>query len=210
MFRDVIDRCDTLLGPDTNSRTLKTVLWSEASDPTIHDTAWTQPALFAVEYGLAQLWRSWGIEPAAVIGHSVGEYVAACVAGVFTLEEGLRLIAERGRLMGALPPGGAMAAVFAPPEVVAAAVAAKGSRVAIAAINAPENVVISGEATAVDALLEEFAQREVRGQKLFVSLRRTFATGRAGARRVGSLCADRTDAGAAHSSRVESNWHSRA
>jgi len=169
-FRDVIDRCDTLLGPDANSRTLKTVLWSETSDPTIHDTAWTQPALFAVEYGLAQLWRSWGIEPAAVIGHSVGEYVAACVAGVFAFEEGLRLIAERGRLMGALPPGGAMAAVFAGPEVVAAAIAAKGNRVAIAAINAPENVVISGEATAVDALLEEFAQREVRGQKLFVSL----------------------------------------
>ncbi len=126
--------------------------------------------MFAVEYGLAQLWRSWGIEPAAVIGHSVGEYVAACVAGVFTLEEGLRLIAERGRLMGALPPGGAMAAVFARPEVVAAAVATKGSRVAIAAINAPENVVISGEATVVDALLQELAQREVRGQKLFVSL----------------------------------------
>ena len=159
-----------MLGPDANSRTLKSVLWSETSNSTIHDTAWTQPALFAVEYGLAQLWRSWGIEPAAVIGHSVGEYVAACVAGVFTFEEGLRLIAERGRLMGSLPPGGAMAAIFARPEVVAAAVATKGSRVAIAAINAPENVVISGETTAVDALLEEFAQREVRGQKLFVSL----------------------------------------
>src|SRR6478752_4778731 len=170
VFRDVIDRCDTMLGPDANSRTLKSVLWSETSNSTIHDTAWTQPALFAVEYGLAQLWRSWGIEPAAVIGHSVGEYVAACVAGVFTFEEGLRLIAERGRLMGSLPPGGAMAAIFARPEVVAAAVATKGSRVAIAAINAPENVVISGETTAVDALLEEFAQREVRGQKLFVSL----------------------------------------
>jgi microcystin synthetase protein McyG len=170
VFRDAIDRCDTLLGPDANSRTLKTVLWSEASDPTIHDTAWTQPTLFAVEYGLAQLWRSWGIEPAAVIGHSVGEYVAACVAGVFTLEEGLRLIAERGRLMGALPSGGAMAAVFASPDVVAAAIAAMGARIGIAAINAPENVVISGEAAAVDALLAEFAQREVRGQKLFVSL----------------------------------------
>ena len=65
---------------------MKTVLWDDAGDsPAVHETAWTQPALFAVEYAITQLWRSWGVEPAAVIGHSVGEYVAACVAGVFSL-----------------------------------------------------------------------------------------------------------------------------
>ncbi|MFN8405312.1 MAG: acyltransferase domain-containing protein [Anaerolineales bacterium] len=75
------------------------------NDTTINQTQYTQPALFAFEYALAQIWLS-GIKPHAVMGHSVGEYVAACVAGVFTLEDGLRLIAERARLMGGLPQTG--------------------------------------------------------------------------------------------------------
>jgi acyl transferase domain-containing protein/NADP-dependent 3-hydroxy acid dehydrogenase YdfG/acyl carrier protein len=171
VFRDVIDRCDALLGADGHGRTLKSVLWSDGGDQApIHETAWTQPALFAVEFGLAEVWRSWGVEPAAVIGHSVGEYVAACVAGVFTLEEGLRLIAERGRLMQALPPGGTMAALFAPADEVAVAVAPYADRLAIAAVNAADSVVISGEAGAIDAVLEEFARRDVRGHRLFISL----------------------------------------
>ncbi len=171
LFREVIDRCDALLGADGRGRRLKSVLLpGPADNAPIHETAWTQPALFAVEYGLTQLWRSWGIEPAAVIGHSVGEYIAACVAGVFTLEEGLKLIAERGRLMQALPPGGAMAAVFASADEVARAVAPMADRLAIAAVNAADSVVVSGAAAAVDALLADLAQRHVQGQRLFVSV----------------------------------------
>jgi acyl transferase domain-containing protein/acyl carrier protein len=171
VFRTVIDDCETVLGSDAAGRTLKSVLWSLGGDnPPIHETAWTQPALFAVEYGLAQLWRSWGIEPAAVLGHSVGEYVAACVAGVFSLEDGLRLIAERGRLMQALPPGGSMAAIFAPVSDVAAAVAPMASTLSIAAINAADSVVVSGAAESVEALLTDFERRNVKGHRLFVSL----------------------------------------
>ena len=111
----------------------------------IHQTTYTQPALFAFEYALAQMWRSWGIEPHAVLGHSVGEYVAACIAGVFSLEDGLRLIAERARLMGALPQNGTMAAVFADATRVAEVIQPYQDQVSIAATNGPDNTVISGE-----------------------------------------------------------------
>ena len=171
VYRDAIDQCDALLGPDAQGLTLKSVLQApEADDAPIHNIAWTQPALFAVEYALTELWRSWGVEPAAVIGHSVGEYAAACAAGVFTLDDGLRLIAERGRLLQALPPGGMMAAVFATADEVSAAVASAIDRVAVAAVNAPENSVISGETSAVESILRSFEQRGIMSQRLYVSL----------------------------------------
>ncbi len=90
-----------------------------ADDPaTLQQTRHAQPAIFAVEMGLARLWQSWGLEPDVLLGHSVGQYAAACVAGVFSLEDGARLLAERGRLFGDLPAGGRMAAIFADPDRV--------------------------------------------------------------------------------------------
>src|SRR6185436_9009468 len=112
IFRSTIDRCDEILRPLLD-RPLVSLLYPGGEEPAALDnTAYAQPALFALEYALAELWKSWGVEPFAVMGHSVGEYVAACVAGVFGLEDGLQLIAERARLMQALP-GGSMAAIFA-------------------------------------------------------------------------------------------------
>src|SRR5208283_1029397 len=98
----------------------------------------TQPALFCIEYALAQWWMAHGIAPSAMIGHSIGEYVAACLAGVFSLEEGLHLSAVRGRLMGGMPPGSmlsvaATAGTFSLPKALA-----------LAAINGPEQCVVSG------------------------------------------------------------------
>ena len=135
----------------------------------LDETQYTQPALFALEYALAAMWRSWGVEPVAVLGHSVGEYVAACVAGVFSLEDGLRLIAERGRLMATLPSGGTMAAVFADESMVARTIAEKETEVAIACINGPANVVISGEGSAVDAVLSRLSTVGIQSRRLFVS-----------------------------------------
>ena len=115
-----------------------------AQSSPIDETQFTQPALFAIEYALSELWRSWGVHPTFVLGHSVGEYVAACVAGVFSVEDGLALIAERARLMQAQPPGGRMAAVMAPIEMVREALNAFEARVSIAALNGPRQTVISG------------------------------------------------------------------
>jgi pimeloyl-ACP methyl ester carboxylesterase len=107
--------------------------------PLLLRTSIAQPALFAFEYALCGLWRAWGVEPSAVLGHSVGEYAAACAAGVFELEDALVLIAERGRLMESSHQEGAMVAVFADEALVAQALEPHGEQVAIAAINAPGN-----------------------------------------------------------------------
>ena len=142
VFRRALEECAELLKGEIEEPLLE-VLWG-ASTQLLDETAYTQPALFAVEYALAVLWRSWGIEPSVVLGHSVGEYVAACVAGVYGLKEGLKLIATRARLMQAVSGRGAMAAVFAGEAPVREALRGLEERVSLAAVNGPESVVISG------------------------------------------------------------------
>ncbi len=167
-FRRVMDRCGGILRPHLE-KPLLSVLYPEPGEvPLLGQTAYTQPALFAVEYALAELWRSWGVQPAFVMGHSVGEYVAACVAGVYSLEDGLRLIAERGRLMQSLPAGGRMAAIFAGPERVQSAVASS-SAVCVAAVNGPELVVISGDGDQVQTILKRLSMEGIKSKDLFVS-----------------------------------------
>ena len=167
-FREVLDECDRLLRSRMTTPLLS-VLFDADAGSSIDATEQTQPALFAVEYALAQLWRSWGIEPVAVAGHSVGEYVAACVAGVMSLDDALMLVAERGRLMGALPAGGAMAAVMASEGRVRSLISAWSNDIEIAAVNAPENVVISGRKSAVDAVIERAKADGINVTRLVVS-----------------------------------------
>lgn len=170
VFRQAMNECDEILRRWLE-RPLLSVLYPQNGEDgaLIDQTAYTQPALFAIEYALAQLWASWGIEPGVVMGHSVGEYTAACVAGVFTLEDGLKLIAARGRLMQSLPAGGAMAAVFASEDVVAKAIEPYRQQVSIGAINGPANTVISGAGAAVQAIVEELAARGIKSKPLTVS-----------------------------------------
>lgn len=167
VFRDALDRCAELLAPHLDLPLID-LLFGEATSQ-LDQTTYTQPALFALEYALSELWRSWGITPVAVLGHSVGEYVAAVVAGVLSLEDGLNLIAARGRLMGSLPAGGTMAAIFAPLQQVEAAIAPYAEQLAVAAVNGPEHTVISGTAEAVAAVMAQFTARDVRAQRLTVS-----------------------------------------
>jgi len=133
--------------------------------PLLHSTAFAQPTLFAVEYSLAQFWLSWGIEPQALIGHSLGEYVAACIAGVFSLEDGLRLVAVRGRLMQGCP-GGAMLSVGLSEAALAALLPVD---VVIAAVNGPELCAVSGTEEAIAACQALLDSKNIRYRRLQVS-----------------------------------------
>ena len=168
VFRATLDRCASILAPHLQSPLLE-VLFPTHGDSPIGETGYTQPALFALEYSLCELWRSWGITPSIVAGHSVGEYVAACVAGVFTLEDGLALIAARGALMQSLPSGGTMAAVFADEDRVAARIAAYGDRVSIAAVNGAEETVIAGDAEPIAVIVAQCKTDEIKTRALNVS-----------------------------------------
>jgi acyl transferase domain-containing protein len=171
VFRRELDRCAEILKTRL-AKPLLDVMFGGADGSSSHllnETQYTQPALFALEYALAALWRSWGIEPAAVLGHSLGEYVAACVAGVFSVDDALPLVADRARLMQALPRNGAMAAIFASEDRVRAAIAPHANLVSIAAINSPRNTVISGEANAIRTILDRLQDEGVPGTELAVS-----------------------------------------
>jgi natural product biosynthesis luciferase-like monooxygenase protein/amino acid adenylation domain-containing protein len=168
-FRRALDRCDEILRPALE-RPLLSVLHGEGESPSpLDETIYTQPALFAFAYALAELWRAWGVEPDFVLGHSVGEYAAACFAGAFSLEEGCALVAERARLMGSLPPSGEMAVVLAGEGRVAAALAPYRGRASIAAVNGPSNTVVSGEREAVREVLRELEADGVATRALNVS-----------------------------------------
>ena len=168
VFRKALNQCDEILAGYMN-RPLKSVLFAGSDNPSIVDqTQYTQPALFALEYALASLWISWGANPSAVMGHSVGEYVAACIAGVFSLEDGLKLIAARARLMQALPAGGSMAAVFAPEEKIIGVVEPYSGEVSIAALNG-ENTVISGVRESVEKILGDLEAEGIKSVPLAVS-----------------------------------------
>ena len=170
-FQESINRCEVILSSELD-RPLQKILYPAFSqngcDP-LHQTAYTQPALFAIEYALAQLWISWGVRPTAVMGHSLGEYVAACIAGVFSLQDALKLVAARGRLMQALPADGAMYAVMTNVETVTEIIQPYAHQVAIAAINGSQNIVISGHRNDLDAVITALQTRGIKTQQLKVS-----------------------------------------
>ena len=167
-FKKVLDQCAEILKAYLDKPLLDILYSAEAEEAVLAQTVYTQPALFALEYALYQLWHSWGIQPAVVMGHSVGEYVAACVAGVFSLEDGLKLIATRGRLMQQLPSGGAMVSLMASAALVKDAIASQ-PEVAIAAINGPESTVISGPVAAVQTVVTQLDVAGIKSKTLQVS-----------------------------------------
>jgi amino acid adenylation domain-containing protein len=168
-FRAGVDRCAELLKPELKTDIREVMFPAEGagkkSDELLVQTRFTQPALFVIEYALAKLWMSWGIKPAAMIGHSVGEYVAGCLAGVFTLEDALTLIARRAALVQA-QPGGAMLAIRLPEKEVLGLL---NPQLAIAAINSPNLCVVSGSHEAIGKLEEELAAKKIAARRLQTS-----------------------------------------
>jgi acyl transferase domain-containing protein len=168
-FKKALDRCADALQGRLEKPLLEVMFGSPGAEGLVDRTGYTQPCLFALEWALAELWRSWGIEPGAVMGHSVGEFVAATVAGVLSVEDGLRLIAERARLMEELPAGGEMAAAHASEDRVREVLGALTRDVSFAAINGPASVVISGPADPMREARVALGQAGVKCQDLVVS-----------------------------------------
>ncbi|MET9498164.1 SDR family NAD(P)-dependent oxidoreductase [Streptomyces sp. NPDC006552] len=164
-FDDVCAHLDPELGLSLRD----VVLDGAPDDEALRETGLAQPALFAIEVALYRLLESWGVTPKYVLGHSLGELCAAHVAGVWSLPDACRLVAARGRLMQALPQGGAMVAVEAAEDEVTALLAAHGDAVSVAAVNGPRATVISGDCAVVEAVAAELGARGRTTRRLRVS-----------------------------------------
>ncbi len=169
VFRRTLDRCDALLRPQLEVPLLEVLYGPSRQVLLLEQTAYAQPVLFALQCALVELWRSWGVEPEMVMGHSVGEYAAAWTAGVFSLEQGLQFVAGRAKLMQEKGIHGSMAMVMAGEEQVKPLLEGLEDRLVLAALNGPQNTVISGESRALEQVLETLRSKGIRGQRLAVS-----------------------------------------
>jgi non-ribosomal peptide synthase protein (TIGR01720 family) len=169
IFRESVDRCCLILQPLLNLD-LRSVIYPQESDTEtaqekLKQTSLAQPALFVIEYALAQIWMSWGISPSAMIGHSIGEYVAACLAGVMSLADALTLVAMRGRLMQQLPSGSMLSIPLPEAEVKSWL----GENLSLAASNALSSCVVSGTHAAIDALSQKLTAQGIECRRLHTS-----------------------------------------
>ncbi|MBG1243503.1 type I polyketide synthase [Nostoc sp. NZL] len=168
VFREQVDRCCLLLIPHLGLD-LRSVIYPNDSQTAaaekLKQTRLAQPALFVIEYALAQVWITWGISPESMIGHSIGEYVAACLAGVMSLEDALALVAIRGQLMQQLPSGTMLAVPLPEAEIKPLL----NENLSLAAINAPNSCVVSGTHEAVDAIEQQLIAQGVECRRLHTS-----------------------------------------
>ncbi|MBF0153072.1 MAG: amino acid adenylation domain-containing protein [Magnetococcales bacterium] len=166
LFREMMQRCDRTLRPFLERPLLEVLYGSAADQALLQQPVYAHPAIFALGCSLVTLWRSWGIEPTALLGHSIGEYAAAWTAGMFSLEDGLRIVVERSRLIQSLPAEGGMALVAASEERLLQAVQPHAERVSLAAVNGPAYCTLSGHGATVAALCKAFEAEGVPSQAL--------------------------------------------
>jgi acyl transferase domain-containing protein len=171
VFRNALDQCASAFS-DHMAEPLLELLFDPEKGDLLNQTGNTQPALFAIEYALAQLWQSWGVMPDYVMGHSVGEYAAATIAGALSLADGARLIATRARLMQALPAGGGMAAVMADAQRVQQLLDERDDQsqpLEIATLNGVKQTVVSGDQQAIEAFCVALKAAGIKAKALVVS-----------------------------------------
>ncbi|RYG33005.1 MAG: type I polyketide synthase, partial [Burkholderiales bacterium] len=169
VFKVALEKATQALDAFMPQQVLSLILGESGAEGSLDHTRLAQPAMFAIETALAALWRSWGVEPSAVLGHSFGEYAAAWVAGAVPLQDAAKMVAVRARLTGDLPPGGLMMVIEAAESEVRAALGAGDGQTAIAASNGPRNTVISGPREGVQTVAEHFAAQGRRVKALRVS-----------------------------------------
>lgn len=167
LFRAALKEADAALRPHMRRSAIE-VMFAEG-DAALHETEYTQPALFALGYALARMWTGFGVTPGFIAGHSIGECAAAVIAGALPLAEAARLVALRGRLMQSLPKGGAMAALRLSREEAERAIAPLCDRLGIAAVNGPRDIVLSGEAEALETVLARSEAAGISVRRLTVS-----------------------------------------
>ncbi len=169
VFRAALEATCRALDPFLSQSVLPLILGEPDAQSSLDETRFAQPAMFAIETGLAALWRSWGLEPAAILGHSFGEYAGAWIAGAVSLDDAARMVATRARLTGDLPAGGQMTVLEASEADVEAILRDGGGLTAIAAVNGPRNTVISGPRAEVEFVAAEIDARGGRVKRLRVS-----------------------------------------
>ena len=169
IFREAIDRCTSILTP-LMQEDIKSIIYPEIGSEEkaaslLQETCYTQPALFTIGYALAKLWMSWGIKPSALIGHSIGEFVAACVSGIMTLEDALLLVANRSKLMQEQPKGSMLSVRLSAEETEKFLT----QDLSIAAINGPAQCVVSGNDSSIDKIQKVLEAKDIVCKKLFTS-----------------------------------------
>ncbi len=167
VFREALDTCAAVLRDE--GLDLLALLYGNTDAEQLRETRHTQPLVFSIQYALTRLWQSWGVAPAVVAGHSLGEFTAACIAGLLSLADALRLVTARGRLIQEHARPGAMAAVFMDEAAVRDDLAGEFQALSIAALNAPDHVVVSGAAEVVERYLTLTHDRGLRGTRLNVT-----------------------------------------
>ncbi len=160
VFHSAIKKCDELFSRHSDW-SLWEELMAEESRSKINETHLTQPALFSIQVGLAELWRSWGIEPSAVIGHSIGEAAAAYVSGIYSLEEAVRVVYHRGRWLHKMAGKGKMAVVGIPEGKAVSLLKGWENKISLAAVNSPKSVTVSGDPEALEKMMEPLRQKEI-------------------------------------------------